>query len=389
VLLTATIERSDLPGPGPAPAPGRLLAVAPVDHPGGAETTLLRLLGQLSARGWRVTLTTPGHGPLRDAALAAGHDWRALPVGGLGRHTGARAVASWPAARAMARDADVVYLNGAVCGRLLPALAIGRGGRTTTPGPAARARVVLHVHDIVDRVPPFWRRADVVLAASGAVAQRLPGLDAHVVYGPVDPDPPPAPAPWGAGSGPVIGFVGRIEPRKGVLDLVRAAPAIRAGAPGARVVLIGDDPYGTDPAYTAAVLGSPEVEHVGWVPNAPGAMRHLDVLVLPSHQEPFGTVLAEAMAVGTPVVATRVGGLAEVVEDGVTGRLVAPGDPAALAAAVLEVLGSREAMGAAARDRARRFDVAAYADRVERLIAPATASDQRLITPAIGPGRKR
>ena len=52
-------------------------------------------------------------------------------------------------------------------------------------------------------------------------------------------------------------------------------------------------------------------------------MRHLDVLVLPSRQEPFGTVLAEAMMAGTPVVATRVGGLAEVVHDGVTGRLVA------------------------------------------------------------------
>jgi glycosyltransferase involved in cell wall biosynthesis len=97
-------------------------------------------------------------------------------------------------------------------------------------------------------------------------------------------------------------------------------------------------------------------------------MRHLDVLVLPSYEEPFGTVLAEAMAVGTPVVATRVGGLAEVVDDGVTGRLVAPGDPAGLAAAVLEVLRDRDRMGAAARERARRFDSDGYAERVERLL---------------------
>ena len=133
-------------------------------------------------------------------------------------------------------------------------------------------------------------------------------------------------------------------------------------------MVIGDDPYGTDPAYTAAVIGSPEIEHYGWVANAPGLMRHLDVLVLPSHQEPFGTVLAEAMAVGTPVVATRVGGLAEVVQDGVTGRLVAPGDPAALAAGVLEVLAQRGRMGAAAREWARRFDADRYAARVEGLI---------------------
>jgi glycosyltransferase involved in cell wall biosynthesis len=217
-----------------------------------------------------------------------------------------------------------------------------------------------------------------VLADSRAVADRLVGLDAIVVGCPVDLDPPAIDPPWpGHASGPVVGFVGRIEPRKGVADLVAAAPAIRRGAPGARIVVVGDDPYGSDPAYTAAVTGSPEVEHVAWVDNAPGVMRHLDVLVLPSHQEPFGTVLAEAMAVGTPVVATRVGGLAEVVTDGVTGRLVSPGQPGELAAAVLEVLAAREAMGAAAREHARRFDAVAYAERVERLISATTAVTAR------------
>jgi starch synthase len=76
------------------------------------------------------------------------------------------------------------------------------------------------------------------------------------------------------------------------------------------------------------------------------------------------------MAVGTPVVATRVGGLAEVVDDGVTGLLVEPGEPDALAAAVLEVLARRDAMGSAAREAARRFGADAYADRVEALIRP-------------------
>jgi glycosyltransferase involved in cell wall biosynthesis len=335
----------------------RILAVAAVDAPGGAETTLLRLLARLAARGWDVTVATPGDGSLRAAGEAAGHRWLSLPVGGLEAGSGARAVASWPRARRLAGGADVVYLNGTVSARLLPAL------------PGTRARRVLHVHDLVARVPRFWRLADVVLAASGAVAERLGPLASHVVYGPVDPDPPVAAAPWPAGDGPVVGFVGRIEPRKGVLDLVRAAPAIRAGAPDARIVVVGDDPYRADPAYTTAVTASREIEHHDWVANAPGLMRHLDVLVLPALQEPFGTVLAEAMAVGTPVVATRVGGLAEVVDDGVTGRLVAPGDPAALAAAVLEVLRHRERMGAAAREQARRFDADRYAERVERLLA--------------------
>jgi glycosyltransferase involved in cell wall biosynthesis len=323
--------------------------VCATSHAGGAEVGLLRLLRRLD---WDVLLSTPGPGPLAQA----GFPWAPLPLGGLGRRSGARAVASWPRARRLARGRDVVYLNGTVCGRLLPVL---RGART-----------VLHVHDMVDRVPAIWRAADLLLADSQAVADRLTGLEAHVVYCPIELDPPHAPPPWPAGPGPVIAFVGRIEPRKAPLDLIAAAPAIRAGAPGARVMIVGSDPFESDPGYVESVRAAGEVEHYGWVDDAPALMRHVDVLVAPSRQEPFGTVLAEAMAVGTPVVATRVGGLAEVVEDGVTGRLVEPGRPDQLAAAVLEVLARREAMGAAARRSARRFDADAYAGRVERLIAP-------------------
>lgn len=344
---------------------GRLLAISAVDHPGGAEIHLERLAGGLAARGWEIVFTTPSRGPLAERAIAAGHRWEPLPVGGLGRGQGARAVLAWPRARTLASRADVAYLNGTVAARLLPALV------------GCRARRVLHVHDMVTRVPRFWRFADLVLADSGAVAARVPGLNASVVYGPVDLDPPPVVSPWPADS-PVVGFVGRIEPRKGPLDLVRAAPLIRAGLPGARVVIVGDDPYGADPAYTHSVVASAEIERLPWCDGAAGLMRHLDVLVLPSYEEPFGTVLAEAMAVGTPVVATRVDGLPEVVQDGITGRLVAPGDPSAIASAVLEVLSRRAEMGAAAAVSAKRFGVDAYVDRMEDLLtAPRRAGRGR------------
>jgi len=337
----------------------RLLAINPVDHPGGAETTLMRLLSGLAVRDWEITVTTPGRGALSSAVELAGYNWQPLPLGGIGARQGTRAVVSFPRVRTLAAQADVVYLNGAVTGRALPAL-------------ASAQRTVLHIHDMVRRVPRIWQLADVVLAASGAVAARLAGLDAEVVYPPVELHPPLADAPWKAGGGLLVGFVGRIEPRKGVLDLVQATPAIRAAVPNVRVVIVGDDPYRTTPRYMREVLASAAdegIEHIGWIDNAPGVMRHLDVLVLPSYEEPGGTVLAEAMAVGTPVVATAVDGLPEVVRDGKVGRVVPSGDPVALAAAVVEVLGKRIAMGEAAREWAQQFGIGSYVERVERLLS--------------------
>src|SRR3954447_13871942 len=170
----------------------KLLAVCQADEPGGAELGLLRLARRLAKRGWDITITTPSGGSLSRAGFA----WMPLDVGGLGAGEGARAVASWPKARLPGRKHDVVSLNGTVAGRLLPAL---RGIHT-----------VLHVHDMVRRVPRHWHGASVVLADSQAGADQLDALDAKVVSCPVQPGPPEVAPPWDDGDGPVVGFVGRI-----------------------------------------------------------------------------------------------------------------------------------------------------------------------------------
>ena len=98
-------------------------------------------------------------------------------------------------------------------------------------------------------------------------------------------------------------------------------------------------------------------------------MRHLDVLVLPSYQEPFGTVLAEAMAVGTPVVATRVDGLPEVVRDGVDGPARgARAIPARWPRPCSRCWPARARWAAAARGAPRRFDADALRRAGERLL---------------------
>jgi len=330
----------------------KLLVVNAVDEPGPVEHRLIALAGHLRERGWAVTLTSPENGPLS----AAGFDWQRLDVGGLAHGEGARAVAAWPRALRLAQRFDVVYLSSTVCGRLLPAL---RGTRS-----------VLHVHDPVDRVPRHWHTSDVVLAPSRAVAQRLDGLHPHVVHGPVDLEVALTPAPWKRDGSPVIGFVGRVEPRTGVLDLLAAAPAIRAALPDARLVIVGDSEWGAFPRYLAALRAAADVEHLPWRDDVASLAGHLDVLVAPSLEEAPGTVLAQALAAGTPVVATALADPADVVQDRVSGRIVAAEDPRGLADAVLEVLGRHEEMSRAARRSARRFGVEAYAQRVESLIAP-------------------
>jgi glycosyltransferase involved in cell wall biosynthesis len=101
------------------------------------------------------------------------------------------------------------------------------------------------------------------------------------------------------------------------------------------------------------------VSFLGFRKDSPDLMAGADLVILPSVAEAFGLVLAEALYVGTPVVATRIGGIPEIIEDGIDGVLVAPADSGALAAAVAELLNHPERLRSLAgrgRDKiAKRF----------------------------------
>jgi glycosyltransferase involved in cell wall biosynthesis len=151
---------------------------------------------------------------------------------------------------------------------------------------------------------------------------------------------------------PLVGALGRLAPIKAYDMLIRAV----ARLPDVHLALLGDGPLKPELEALAISLGVSERVHLpGWWTNVPAAMSDLDVVALSSLNEGTPVSLIEAAAAARPVVATRVGGVSSVVVDGVTGYLVPPNDPAALAQSMGELLRDpalRRRMGAAARSRA-------------------------------------
>ncbi len=143
---------------------------------------------------------------------------------------------------------------------------------------------------------------------------------------------------------PVLGTVGRLEePTKGVGVLVDALETVLAQVPEAVCVVAGDGPdrCSLEERARRRNLGT-RIRFLGERRDVPELLQALDLYVQPSLVEGFGLSALEAMATGLPVVASRVGGLPEVVDEGRTGDLVAPGNPSLLAERIVTLLRSRE-----------------------------------------------
>ncbi|MBX7266175.1 glycosyltransferase family 4 protein [Micromonospora sp. Llam7] len=145
-----------------------------------------------------------------------------------------------------------------------------------------------------------------------------------------------------AADGPLIGYAGRLVYEKGVQHLVDAVPQLRQRHPGLRVLIAGDGPYRgelEDRIHRLGIGGT--VRFAGFLDNTqlPAVLGATDATVVPSLYEPFGMVALEAAAAGAPLAVARTGGLAEIVESGVTGVTFPHSDPPALAGAVGQLLG--------------------------------------------------
>jgi len=172
--------------------------------------------------------------------------------------------------------------------------------------------------------------------------------------------------------GPIIGTVGRLVPIKGHEWLLKAAPLVLAECPNATFVFLGDGLLLGQLQQVAAERGlTAQVRFLGARTDVPECLATFELFVFPSINEGMGRALVEAMAMGIPAVATRVGGIPDVVGEGVTGLLVPPEDEHAIAHAVLALLRDpekRQAYGHAARRRIdERFDAAKMVADIERL----------------------
>lgn len=344
---------------------------------GGAELLLHSLADSLVERGHRVTVWAPRVRG-QDNRVAARYRLRRYGRPSSKRF-GARQTLPLLLWETWGQRPHLLHCHGAY-----PAGYVGAAFKRVTGTPLL---IRPHGSDIlpgewIDRNPRLAARmmkalltADVVVAQGHSLAERLRSLGVpvdrlRVIHNGVRL---PAAESAVAAREPLILAMGSLTPKKGFDVLLRAFAQVRERLPEARLVIAGEGPEGRPLGELARSLGiTVSVEFPGIVTGEAkrGLFARACAFISASRREPFSNANLEAMAAGVPIVATRVGGNVEMVEDEVCGLLVEPEDPEGLAKAVLRLLEDREraaVMGRAARQRAAAFSWDGMVDRYETL----------------------
>lgn len=330
----------------------------------GGENQTLLLIRELAARGWRQQFIGRGGEPLVER-LRGTPGLTVTPVGGV---LGAAVRVQAPLVHAHeARAAQAAWIASKL-----------RGCRYVL------TRRVMKAPSESPLTSRIYRDAAAVTALSraiaGVLARRFPGMDAAVIpsaLAAAEPDPrrvaeirASLPEPF------LVGNVAALDIAKGQLELLDAARRLAADHADIGFVFVGDGPDGE--AIHAAAAGRERVHFAGFVDDVPDWVAAFDVFAFPSHHEGLGSVLLQAMAAGTPVVASDTGGIPELIRHEETGLLVPPQDANALAAAIERLHGDealRHRLAEAARRRLGEFSTAAVTDRLEAVYRSVAAGE--------------
>lgn len=257
---------------------------------------------------------------------------------------------------------------------------------------ASDARLVVHLHGHVLEpgspagVPIAVRGADLIIAVSRAVALEIPSLKPVVVHAGVAPRKEGCAGHAEAGTATIVGAACRLVPLKGLLDLIRAVAVLSPEFPTLRLEIAGAGPERENLEREVERMGlAGQVRFLGWQRDLRATFRRWDVFAMPSLDEGLPIATLEAMAEGLPVVATSIGGLPELVEDGRTGYLVPPSDVQALIGCLRLLLrdpARRRTMGDEGLARIRSHF------SVERMVAETSAIYDSLVAhPRVGTER--
>lgn len=342
----------------------RRLRVAYLVRPaeGGIKNHLLTLLAGLDRERFKPLVICPPGCSLYDEIERTGCE--VVPLDIVDGLSPRRDLASALRFRSMLRriKPDLLHIHSAKAGMV---------GRMAVAGMIRRPKVILTLHSFIfdERTGPRKRRVisavdrflmrwtDRIVTVSRALKDELVAVEGinpdriSVIHNGIRFADLPKPEKTGT----VVGTIARLAPQKGVEHFINAAALVAKAHPEVRFTVVGDGPFRADLESLAESLGIRQsIEFVGFRDDALAIAAGFDIFVLASMRETFGITLVEALSQGVPVVASRTGGIPELVDGSTTGLLAEPGNAEDIARRVCKLLEDRE-LAARLADRGREF----------------------------------
>lgn len=382
------------------PRVARILYLNPTSEVGGAEKSLLDLLEHLDKKQYHPIVCFPSEGKLAAKLSRMGIEMKMIPlhkeISQLSRQNGNRYLlhflsTSWrlfptitkTTGFVRSKHIDLIVTNGIKC-HIIGSIVSSMTG----------AKLIWHVRDFMetglakfllmsmgrffpDRIITNSDAVGSFFVNSGRTETVYNGVDLARFDSEIDGGRIRLEFKLGKDT-MLIGTIGHFAPLKGYEQLLEAMEKVVGEGFNVKLALVGDSIYPHSNTYKQKILSlvnsmglRDRVIFTGFRDDIPELLASFDLFVLPSRSEGFGRVNLEAMAMGKPVISTNVGGIPEVVVDGVTGILVPPGDPNALSRALMKLLddpNQRESMGREGRKRVKeRFHLQGSVQRIQEI----------------------